>query len=123
MKISFVILLSISVSKCFVPILKKKYYKITKFKTQKNLNDFVKDNVNSTMFDTTNYNSTLNNSKDSVDLVEKYSNWFGIFPKEKKWKSIRFTIYSICAGYCLAEGVDKFINLFSEQPLQDYFDK
>lgn len=43
------------------------------------------------------------------DVVSQYSEWFALFPKEKKWKNVRFTIYSIIAGYLIAEGVE---NLF-----------
>ncbi len=36
-------------------------------------------------------NSSLSTSKldedvDEADIIEKYSNWFGLFPAEKKWK-------------------------------------
>ena len=43
------------------------------------------------------------------DVVSQYSEWFGLFPKEQKWKNVRFTIYSIIAGYLIAEGIE---NLF-----------
>ena len=37
------------------------------------------------------------------DIIEEYSNWFGMFPPTQKWKSVRFTIYAIVAGHSLAE--------------------
>ena len=59
------------------------------------------------------YNRTClelcNNSSDiktAPDLVEQYSNWFGFFPPSQKWKSVRFTIYSVFSGYLLSEGIN-----------------
>ena len=40
------------------------------------------------------------------DFIEKYSNWFGLFPPEKKWKSVRFTFYSVISGYLFAEALN-----------------
>ncbi len=130
-KIPLILLLSMSVSNSFVFTPFAKNSKITKLQNQRNSDPdlLIKDNQNSTKYvliDTKIYNhnpSDTNSTKDSVDLIEKYSDWFGLFPKEQKWKSIRFTIYSISAGYCLSEGIHKLINLFSEQPLQDFFDR
>jgi len=50
-----------------------------------------------------------NEDLDEADIIEKYSNWFGWFPPEKKWKSVRFTFYAISAGFLLAEGTHNFI--------------
>jgi len=44
------------------------------------------------------------------DIISKYAEWFGLFPKEKKWKNVRFTIYSIISGYLLADFVSHFFN-------------
>ena len=46
---------------------------------------------------------------DDADIIEKYSNWFGLFPPEQKWKSVRFTVYAIVAGYLLADGIQDFM--------------
>lgn len=43
------------------------------------------------------------NEDDDPDVLEKYSDWFGWFPREKKWKSVRFTVYSIISGYIIAD--------------------
>ena len=130
-KISLLFLsMYVSNSFMFVPFIKNS--RITKLQNQKNSDldsdVLIKNNNNNitkyVLKDTKLYNSfdTNNSTKDSADLIEKYSDWFGLFPKEQKWKSVRFTIYSISAGYCLSEGVYKLLNLFSEQPLQDFFD-
>ena len=123
--------LSMYVSNCFMLIPLVKNNRITKLQNKKksdlDSDVLIKTNNNITKYvlkDTKLYNSfdTNNSTKESADLIEKYSDWFGLFPKEQKWKSVRFTIYSISAGYCLSEGVYKLLNLFSEQPLQDFFD-
>ena len=44
------------------------------------------------------------------DIVSKYAEWFGVFPKTQKWKNVRFTIYSMIAGYLLAEGIDNIFH-------------
>tara|TARA_B100000965_G_scaffold34702_5_gene25643 strand:+ start:608 stop:931 length:324 start_codon:yes stop_codon:yes gene_type:complete len=64
------------------------------------------------------YNST-SNKVEEPDIIEKYSNWFGWFPPEKKWKSVRFTIYAIAGGYILSEGVQNVIE-FSKAPNLDF---
>ena len=49
-----------------------------------------------------------NNTKfdHNPDFIEQYSNWFGLFPPDKKWKSVRFTFYSIISGYLFAESLN-----------------
>lgn len=37
------------------------------------------------------------------DIIEEYSEWFGLFPKEQKWKNVRFTVYSVVCGYVIAD--------------------
>lgn len=37
------------------------------------------------------------------DIIEEYSEWFGLFPKERKWKNVRFTVYSVVCGYVIAD--------------------
>lgn len=64
------------------------------------------------------FNSTSNNSEEP-DIIEKYSDWFGWFPPEKKWKSVRFTIYAITGGYMLSEGIQNVI-AFSKAPNLDF---
>ena len=64
------------------------------------------------------FNSTSNNIEEP-DIIEKYSNWFGWFPPEQKWKSVRFTIYAIAGGYMLSEGVQNIIE-FSKAPNLDF---
>ena len=54
---------------------------------------------------------------ETPDLIEKYSDWFGLFPREQKWKSVRFTFYIIAAGYCLGEAGDSIKELISSKPL------
>ena len=69
-------------------------------------------------------NSYLHNHHETEyepDLIDKYSDWFGWFPREEKWKSIRFTFYSIFAGYMVAESVQSFQEIFNPT-LTDYFD-
>ena len=51
-------------------------------------------------------NNEGDENTDKPDIIEKYAEWFGLFPKEKKWKNVRFTFYIIIAGYLLGEGVD-----------------
>ena len=63
-------------------------------------------------------NSTISDKK---DLIEEYSEWFGLFPKEKKWKNVRFTFYSIFAGYIFAEGFQNIKEYLSTKELIDYF--
>tara|TARA_Y100000768_G_scaffold386801_1_gene376113 strand:+ start:423 stop:767 length:345 start_codon:yes stop_codon:yes gene_type:complete len=68
-------------------------------------------------------NSSLSTSKldedlDEPDIIEKYSNWFGWFPPEKKWKSVRFTFYSISAGFLLAEGAQNLIEYIQSPKLE-----
>ena len=64
------------------------------------------------------FNSTSNNIEEP-DIIEKYSNWFGWFPPEKKWKSVRFTIYAMTGGYLLSEGIQNIIE-FSKAPNLDF---
>tara|TARA_B100000427_G_scaffold55593_1_gene43204 strand:- start:42 stop:383 length:342 start_codon:yes stop_codon:yes gene_type:complete len=67
-------------------------------------------------------NSSLSTSKldeeDEPDIIEKYSNWFGWFPPEKKWKSVRFTFYAISAGYLLAEGGQNLMEYINSPKLE-----
>lgn len=65
------------------------------------------------------FNNTSNNDLNEPDIIEKYSNWFGWFPPEKKWKSVRFTVYSILAGYMLGEGIQNLID-YSNSPNLDF---
>ena len=65
------------------------------------------------------FNNTSNNDLNEPDIIEKYSNWFGWFPREKKWKSVRFTVYSILAGYMLGEGIQNLID-YSNSPNLDF---
>ncbi|PQM62236.1 MAG: hypothetical protein CML47_01205 [Rhodobacteraceae bacterium] len=71
-------------------------------------------------------NSTAIKSDDAEkepDIIEKYSDWFGWFPKEQKWKSVRFTFYSIAAGYTLAESFQVLNEWLTHKPINDFFDK
>ena len=59
---------------------------------------------------------------ETSDPIERYSEWFGLFPKEQKWKNVRFTFYIIVAGYFLGEAgtaVKDFIS--NNNQLHDYF--
>ena len=60
-----------------------------------------------------NIHPLMSTNSTSHDFIEEYSNWFGMFPPEKKWKSVRFTLYTIFSGYLLAEffqQANEFIN-------------
>tara|TARA_Y100000389_G_scaffold205076_1_gene262771 strand:+ start:8326 stop:8613 length:288 start_codon:yes stop_codon:yes gene_type:complete len=68
-------------------------------------------------------NSTNIESPDyqESDIVEKYSNWLGLFGPEYKWKSVRYTIYGFAAGWCLADAGQQIADIFEGKPLEDYF--
>ena len=65
------------------------------------------------------FNSTSTNDVNEPDIIEKYSNWFGWFPPEKKWKSVRFTVYSMVAGYMVADSIQNLID-YSNSPNLDF---
>ena len=70
-----------------------------------------------------NNNTSLQNDELQPDIIERYSDWFGWFPKEQKWKSVRFTFYSIAAGYMLAESFQSLNDFLTHKPIEDFFDK
>ena len=55
------------------------------------------------------------------DIIEKYSNWFGFFPPEQKWKSVRYTIYALAFGWSLGDLGDAMRHFFEKKELTDYF--
>lgn len=135
MKISILVFLSISLSNCFISTSVTRKSRTKLFK-QKNSNRFLnstKSNKENPLNLVSSNNCTTDSrtdsrtdlrtdlKTDSIDLIEKYSDWFGLFPKEQKWKSIRFTFYSISAGYCLSAGIYELFNSFLENPLEDFF--
>lgn len=127
MKISILVFLSISLSNCFIStsVIRNTRTKLYKQSNPNSLLNSTKSNKgnppNLVSSNNCTTNSRENSIKDSSDLIEKYSDWFGLFPREQKWKSIRFTFYSISAGYCLSAGMYEFIHSFLENPLEDYF--
>ena len=68
-----------------------------------------------------NNNTSLQNDELQPDIIERYSDWFGWFPKEQKWKSIRFTIYSIISGFFIAETIDSLQHIFDKKPVEDFW--
>lgn len=40
------------------------------------------------------------------DPVEKFADFMG-FEKGEKWKAVRYTVYALAGGYCVAEFVEK----------------
>ena len=79
--------------------------------------------VHSGQYDQGNNTIIENVSETEPDIIEKYSDWFGWFPKEQKWKSVRFTFYSIAAGYMLAESFQSLNEFLTHKPIEDFFDK
>lgn len=56
------------------------------------------------------------------NLLDKYSEWFGLFPKEKRWKNVRFTVYSFIAGYLLSEFFSESFQIMNGNvPIEDFF--
>tara|TARA_Y100000389_G_scaffold152362_1_gene152343 strand:- start:12838 stop:13152 length:315 start_codon:yes stop_codon:yes gene_type:complete len=62
-------------------------------------------------------NNTMNDHSENNDFIESYSNWLGLFPPEKKWKSVRFTIYSFITGYAIGESIHNLIHYWDNSNL------